>query len=292
MTQGTQGVPADGGQGASPPAPPPPPAPGNEGGGGNEPAPFHARFEDPEERGYAETKGWKSERDMLQSYRNLEKLRGVPKERLLELPANMEDSDALKPVLEKIGYAAPASAEEYGFSTIEGVDPAEAKVLSEIAFKHGVPAKLAKPIMEEIVAMNAQARADAMKQIEEEVAVETGRLKAKIGADKWDEFIETGRRAARQYGVSQQELEAMETSLGAARMMEVWNAIGKASTEGGFVTGERKQTYGMSPEAAASERAALMQDKAFMARYVAGDRDARAKMDRVNQIIASGKMAP
>lgn len=254
------------------------------------PKSFFERFEDPESRGFVEVKGWKSEADLLHSYRNLEKLRGVPPERLIQLPENLEDTEAMKPIYAKLGLAPPEKAEDYGFISLEGAEPQVAERLQGIAHKHGVPVKMAQSVMADILAMEAEARTAAVAEIEQEAAIEMGRLKARVGADKWEGFLEEGRRAARRFGVTPEEMAAMETNVGAGRMLEIWNTIGKTMGEGSFVEGSaRPNMGGMTAEGATAERAKLMADSAFMGRYLKGDRTAKEQMDRLNEIIALGR---
>lgn len=270
----------------SPPAPPPP-----------VPEPYYKSLKDPALRGYAEVKGYKHadpiefSEALLKSYQNLEKLRGVPAERLLTLPENMDDAEAMKPVFERLGLVPPATAEEYGFGAVEGADPQTAASLAAIAHKHGIPLKQAQAVFADVVAMEAQGRENLLTEVHEETAAELGRLQGEWGA-KYESNVETARRAVRQFGFSEAELAAMETNLGAAAMYKRFHAIGQALSEGTFIEGETKKgSFIMTPDAAASERARLMADKDFTSKYLAGDRVAKEKMSRLNQIIAGGQGA-
>lgn len=83
----------------------------------------------PEEIGHAQNKGWATlEGDaaiktVYQSYRGLEKLRGVPSERVLTLPENLNDEAAVKPLFHKLGV--PETADKYDFTSIKGADGKE-----------------------------------------------------------------------------------------------------------------------------------------------------------------------
>lgn len=277
-------APAEGGQGADAAQ-----AAAAEQGAAPPPA-FHSSFENPEDRGYVENKGWKANSDLLNSYRNLEKLRGVPAERLATLPESWDDEAQVKAFMERLPgdrFRAPEKADDYGFTAMEGADPTQAQALQEIAFKHGVPPKLASAVMADIMAHEKVARENVMTQIAEETAVELGRLKAKIGSG-WDEYVAHGKRAMAKFGITQEEAEAMETNVGAARMFEIWNAVGKQMGEAAYVDGARDKGHTMSKEGAQSERARLMADRGFMARYLNGDIDAKDRMARLNRILAEG----
>lgn len=277
--------PAEGQSPPSPPAAPPPPPP----------EPFFRSLKDPALRGYAEVKGYKQTDQIefaeaiLKSYQNLEKLRGVPEERLLTLPENMDDAEAMKPIYEKLGLATPEKHEDYGFSAMEGVTAETAAVATEyekLAFKHGIPVKKAQAVFADILAMEQQGRESLMNEVAEETAAELGRLQGKWGA-KYDENVEIARRAVRKFGFSETQLQAMETSVGAAELYERFHAIGQSLNEGSFIEGKTKTDgFVLTPEGARAERDRLMGDPAFMDRYLKGDKAAAEKMERLNRTIA------
>lgn len=298
------GVPGDAGQGAegtpppSPPAPPPsppaapPPPP-------EPPKPFYASLKNAELRGYLENKGYKQTdagefvEALATSYRNLERLRGVPENRLLTLPENMDDAEAMKPVLAKLGLAAPEKPEDYNFAAMDGVDPEFAKTAQGWMHEIGVPPKMAQAIAQKWNAF-AQAQNETLQaEVAEEVAVEKGQLEAAWGA-KHGENLETARRFARMIGFSEEQIAAIETNVGYKSTMEAFLRGGQRLGEAGFVDGGKpKNDFAMTPDAARSQRDALMGDKDFLAKYLSandpGHRLAKEKIDRLNQIIAGGQ---
>src|SRR5690606_18358521 len=54
-------------------------------------------------KGFVQNKGFKDPASVLDSYRNLEKLMGTPKERLLRLPENMDDANAMGEIYTRLG---------------------------------------------------------------------------------------------------------------------------------------------------------------------------------------------
>jgi hypothetical protein len=286
-------APAPGGQGAegtppvSPPAAPPvdpgavtPPV--------EAPKPFFSEFKNAELRGYAERKAWKDSESLAESYMNLEKFHGVPADRLLKLPENIEDKEAVAPILAKLGYAPPAEAAEYGFADMEGADPEFAGVASAAMLEIGLPAKYAKPLGEWWNKYAATQQAALVQQAEEEVAVEMGQLRGEWSA-KFEEKQEKARRAIRHFGFSEEELSAIETSTGAAnlyrRFADAHDKLGLG--EGGFVEGGRKKNdNAMSPEAARQEIQTLRNDKDFGARLLNKEAAAMARWTRLNEIAS------
>src|SRR6185312_841401 len=68
----------------------------------------------PEQVGYIQNKGWTDPKQVLEGYQNLEKMRGVPADRLLTLPATDADDATKAAFYEKLGR--PKEAAGYDFS--------------------------------------------------------------------------------------------------------------------------------------------------------------------------------
>lgn len=283
-----QGVPADGGQGAdAAAAAAAQAAAASAAAGDTPPEPFYKSFKDAELRGYAEVKGFKDAETLAGSYRSLEKMRGVPVERLLTLPENMDDAEAMAPIRERLGFAPPKEASEYGFATLEGVDPARAKVLEGLAHKHGIPAKMASAVFADILAADIATMEAQNAAYQEEVAVERGKLQASLG-DKFDGFVEEARRAARRYGLEQADIEALENAIGYEKTMRFMNNVGRTTGEAGFVEGDKRVNVAMTPEGAKARIAELSSNEDWRTRYLSGDKAAQAEMQRLQQIAHPG----
>ena len=122
------------------------------------PGAWQAGFSD-DLRGYIGVKGFKDPASLADAYRNLEKLRGVPQERLLTLPEKFYGEDGkLTPegrtTLDRIG--APKKAEEYGFKPPEGVDPKTFDTLRQAFFENGIPKTAAEKVVEQMNAFGKQ----------------------------------------------------------------------------------------------------------------------------------------
>ena len=189
----------------------------------------------------------------------------------------------MKPIYEKLGLAAPEKAEDYGFTAMEGVDPEFAQTAQGWMHELGVPPKMATALAEKWNAFANAQREGLLREASEETAAELGRLQGEWGA-RYDERVEIARRAVRQFGFSEEQLAAMETSLGAGDLYRKFYDIGMRLNEGAFIEG-----FAVSPEAARAQHAELMSDKAFMAKYLAGDLAARKRMSDLNLIISGAQ---
>ena len=105
---------------------------------------------------------------MARSYVNLEGRFGVPAERRIDLPEDMSNEEAMRPVWGKLGL--PEKPDGYGFKLAEGATETDNAMLGkyvEAAHKVGLPIAQARQMLDWWVNENAaaqQAAADALTQ--------------------------------------------------------------------------------------------------------------------------------
>jgi hypothetical protein len=110
--------------------------------------------------------------------------------------------------------------------------------------------------------------------------MEMQQLQQEWGKD-YDANIEAGRRAARQFGADEAILSKMEGALGTKGMLQFFAKIGKGMGEDSFVDGSGGGKFGMSPEAARVRVSQLKSDPSWVSKYLGGDADAKAEMERL-----------
>lgn len=229
-------------------------------------------------RAFAQTKGWRSPAEMLASYRSLEGLLGGEK---LPAPRDEADAEGYDRIYRALGR--PEAPDGYGLAAPEGTDPAFAEEASRWFHEAGLSAKQGQALAERWsahVGAAAQAEAEAFQA---RSGAELGEIRRAWG-DRFDANIETGRRAAAQFGLSGQDIAGLEQALGTRRMLETLRKIGAGLGEHSFEAGDtRGGGFRLTPDAARARTAALKADKGWSARYLAGDADARAEMDRLQQ---------
>ena len=260
------------------------PAPGaGEGGAGASDQPWYTGIQDEGLRGYAQTKGFKDPAAVLESYRNFEKLQGVPQDRLLRLPEK-DDDPAWGDIWGKLGR--PAEPKEYQLQ-FEG-DSAFADRFAEVFHKSNVTKSQARAINE---AWNGyvQEMIDAdTREREQRAAVEIGELRTAWGG-KYDENTEMARRAARQFGVAEDDFKQIEAALGPKKSLEMFHRIGAGLGEAKSFNPEQgggSPAFGMTAEAARARISSLTGDKDWTTKYLSGDRSAIDEMTRLQRIAA------
>jgi hypothetical protein len=231
-----------------------------------------------DQRGYVQLKGFKDPTMVVDSYRQLEKNLGVPKERLLKLPEKSDDVQAWGEVYNRLGR--PAKPEEY---KIPSSDPEFSKAAAGWFHQAGLTAKQAEVVATKLNEHQA-AKADAQKKaFETKVEAETVQLKQKWGS-AYEQNVATAKQAATTFGISGDMLDSIEGAIGFPATMELLNTIGGRLGEHGFIDGKSStQSRILTPEAAKARIKELKTDHDFVQRYTKGDSEARQELERLHR---------
>lgn len=237
----------------------------------------------PEEiRGFVENKGWKDPADAITSYINMEKYLGADKAgRGVVLPKQDAAPEEWNSLYDRLGR--PKSPDEYGIQPPPGDTGEFAKEASEMFHKAGLTAQQAQQLAtwyQEKSGMMLELQQSQMMQNSE---AEISQLQQEWGKD-YDANLEAGRRAARQFGVNQEMLQKVENAIGTKEMLKFFAQIGKSMGEDNFVEGKPSGSFGMSPEAARVRITQLKQDPDWTAKYLSGNADAKAELERLMRV--------
>lgn len=238
---------------------------------------------DDDRKGWAQNKGYKNATDLVDAYRSLETFHGVPKERLLKLPEKA-DAPEWGDVYDRLGR--PKDAKEYDIKPPEGQQADEK--FNEWARGTFHKLGLSKKQGESLVQAWNELQSNAMKATNEaettKITQEVEGLRKEWGA-AFDQNVNIVERAAKTFGMTDQQLVALKQSLGAAGSMKFLHNIGSRLGEDSYVGGEGK-TGGhsiMTPEGAKSRINELKKDAGFRARITKGDLEAKAEWDRLHE---------
>lgn len=234
----------------------------------------------PEEvRGLVETKGWQSPVDAIQSYTNLEKFLGADKAgRGLVLPKDDAGPEEWAQVYDKLGR--PQNPDGYKLPVPDGADPEFAKEAAGKFHELGLTAKQAQALTEWFNGKSEGAMAAQQNMMAQSAEQQMAELQQEWGKE-FDANIESGRRAARQFGVQEEMLTKIENAVGTKEMLKLFAKIGKGMGEDSFVEGSGSGKFGMSPEAARVQINRLKADPEWSAKYLSGNADAKAELERL-----------
>lgn len=236
-------------------------------------------------KGFAELKGWKDVGQVIESYQGLEKLTGHPQERLVALPKDATDQAAWDRVYEKMGR--PLKPEEYGLAAGEGADPEFAGWASKTFHKLGLSKTQAAEIAKEWTGYAQGLEQKMISEANTKSQLADTQLKTEWGA-AYDQNVRQAQLAAREFGVKTEVVEALEDVMGYDGVMKLFHNIGSKLGQAPFVAGGKGQTSfsgAMTPDAAKAQIKIYQsgQDPEFTKKYLAGDTEARQKMELLHR---------
>ena len=263
------------------------------------PAPSPAAFSwdtiqlSPEAKQLVGERKWESVDSAINSYRNLEKLTGVPPDRIIKLPAD-NDAKAWGEVYTKLGR--PETADKYTIPLPEGDKGEFASVAKNWFHEAGVSQSAATKLAERWNGyMAEQQKAVQTKQAEVQ-QTEINALKQAWGSE-YEAKAQLVDRAAETFGMTQAHLAALKQALGPKAAMEFLHNIGaKVAVEANAPIGMSGGGGGvMTAEQAQAELTRLRSDKMFSALFNHADpkqrMEAREKMDRLAKLAYPGMSA-
>lgn len=262
-----------------------PPAEGDGAKAPAEAAPWTAGMSE-DDIAYLETKGWngsdKGPADILKSYRNLERLRGVGADKLVKLPdrTNPEDVAQFKA---KMGI--PDSPEGYEPLALDGAGPdldsnAMAAISHELELTAEQHAKLG-----EVTARLLQTAETT--NIEQRVTRDTAEEAAlnKEWGDLQAENHLAAQRTTQRFGIDAETIESIQDAIGYRKTMEMLVKIGRGLGEHKAPEGEGKDApFGLTPEVARNRIAERQKDSGFFEKMKGGDTAAKKEWDDLNRI--------
>lgn len=245
--------------------------------------PWYSGFQDESLRGYMEVKGFKDPSALADSYRNLEKLRGVPENELLRLPKE-GDADAWNQFYSRLGR--PEKADGYQLPVPEGDDGAFSKAAAEWMHAAGLSPAQATMLAEknnEFLASQLQAHQEQIAHLQEQ---EMTQLKSEWG-QAFEQNTEIAKRAARQFGIGEEVMNRLEEGMGTKGLLEFFHNIGSKLGEHKIEgMGNGVGEFKLSPSAAKEQINMLMQDREWASRYLNGGAAEKMQMERLQQAAA------
>lgn len=229
----------------------------------------------------------------IKSHREAEKLLGAPADQMIRLPKDGNDP-AWRSVHHKLGV--PQDAKEYDFSDLKFADGSElqddfATFLRTTFHSNNVSKASAIAVARDVVkfldGLGAKGEGDQSAQL----AVEKDKLKQDWGYN-YNQNMIVAQNAARALGVSEEDINQLQSlkSVGFARTLEIFRTIGEKIGEDKFIRTPSGGNHGpMTVPAAREQLAAFKADKAWVAKFEAGDTEARRQFNNVTEIIAAAE---
>ena len=154
---------------------------------------------------------WKGVPDVLTSYRNLEKLIGVPPDRILKLPGDKDPAESWNGIYDRLGR--PKAATDYKIPLPEGDTGEFAKTIAPIFHEAGLSQAQVSKIAERhnaLMGEQIKKSTEATKAAQEREIVE---LRSEWGPD-YDRNNDTVDRAAAAFGMTKEHATALKQAMG------------------------------------------------------------------------------
>ena len=222
----------------------------------------------------------------IKAHREAEQRLGVPADRLLRI-ADPKNEAEVKAMWGRLG--APNDPKEYDFSTVKtaagaDIDPKLADALRASAATVFMPKDMASRVADAVVKYNdAKASEDQALQAGK-IATERAALQKEWGVNfEPNKFVAS--KGAEKLGFTAEQVAALEKTAGYAKTMEALRRVGELSGEAKWMQNGGAPNTVMTREQAQNQKAALMKDTAFVARYNNSDAQAYAEMTALDVIL-------
>lgn len=217
---------------------------------------------------------------LLESFHNLEKLRGIPQDKIMAVP-DSSDQAGLDIVYNRLGR--PDKPELYGLpKDAEGSDTN--KWMADTMHKLGLSAAQAKALFDANSTRTQGLQKAAKDRVDGEVANQLAALKTEWGA-AFEANEQLAANTLARFGLDAKAIAPLKTAVGGANIMKFLVAIGKGMGEGSYIEGGqiRNPNGPMTPAEAKNTIREKMADQGFIKRFTAKDSAAVAEMERLQK---------
>ena len=241
-----------------------------------------------EDLGFVQNKGWKTIGDMLKSYRNLEKLRGVPENELVRISAEPKEEE-IAAVMKRLG--APDNYEDYGIQVNPEDDGPFVKDLLVAMQQAGLTKSQATKLND---AYENSLRG-YLEGVQQQVAARDTAQEQEI--DKmWGQNAvlnrELCKKVVRTLGLTDEQNNKMKDVFGGPKgQYEFLFKLSPLINEdlGKGMSSPGAKTFTLTLDQAKARRTELMGDTAWVKRYMEGGVAEKEEFNNLNKIIAGVK---
>ncbi len=251
-------------------------------------------IEDPEIRGHLQTKGWDklepatAVAQAVKAHREVERMIGVPADKVLRLPADQNDTAGWAALNAKLGVPTDPTAYDLTGIADQALQDTLRGAVATAGLRPDQAAHMASAVSKHLA--EAQAATTANTQRENGLALE--RLRASWGPN-FDTNEQIADRAFSALGGPKEALEVLKGAVGADKVMGFLLDLGHKMGEAKFVTGQNPAGGHnlMSVEQVQARKAELMSDTAFTTRWHSGDTSARSELLDLDRRLVAARHA-
>lgn len=235
---------------------------------------------DADTKEYVNQKNFKDPKDVIESFRNLEKLRGVPQERLLKLPEKADDP-TWNDVYTKLGK--PATPEGYGFNPKDPNNAGFTNWAKDAFHKLNLTSAQGQELVKQFNDYQDQVESASKEEYANKVQSQTLNLKKEWGGAYQQNMVQA-QMAYKQLGIPDVAIDSLEKSIGFDGVMKLFHTLGTRVMEHGYVSGSGSgfgEGTVLTPAQAQARIKALKQDGEWTQRYLKKESKAVEEMERL-----------
>lgn len=235
-------------------------------------------------KGVVQVKGWQGPGQVVESYRNLEKMVGQKGQ---PIPAD-DDAEGWNKFYNSLGR--PEKPEDYKFDLPQEYNPDLVNFFSQAAHKVGLSKKQADAFLEGYLDFEHAYREEVVKRNDVSVAAAQSDLRQEWG-EKYAANINLAARAVKAIGLEQDAQLALENSMGQAAFARVFQKIGQAiCSEDSTPSNTAHGGFGpLTPAAAQARKEELLSRQDYVDSYMRGDPHKVREMEELNRQIVAGR---
>ncbi|MEO8837544.1 MAG: hypothetical protein ABI351_02400 [Herbaspirillum sp.] len=247
-----------------------------------------------ENTGWIQNKGYKTSFDLMDAARNMEKLIGLPADRVIKTPEKFRDDAGLltkegREVYEKY-FDAPKEAKDYDLEVPkEFGDANQAELFRKLFYEEGVSKSTAAKLVKGFNEYQAGLRKGVQDQAELEGKNADAILKRDWG-QAYDQNVNIAKEAIRTFGLDQKIVDSLHQAMGQEKTFKLLHQFGSSVGEGKFVRGGA--TNGpLEPSAALHQISALKADAGFAKKFAMGDAESVQKWTKLHEQAYPGQFS-
>jgi hypothetical protein len=263
-------------------------------------ATWYSTVTDPDLIGHIQQRGWDTKDpaavalEAAKAHREAERRLGVPADQLVRWPKDASDEANWAAVRERLGV--PKEATGYDFANVKFTDGSDlderfVTTMRDTAVKLGLPAEAAVGVAQSFAKFLDDAEAAETAEAGVKLEAERSSLKQNWGTN-YQANLDVAKHTAEALGVKPEAINALESQIGYAAVMEMFRTIGEK-------TGEARFVQSLAPGAGAGELMTVEQaqtrindlkaDESWVSSYLAGDVAKARQMADLQKIVWAAK---
>lgn len=242
---------------------------------------WYSNIKDDGLRGYAETKNFNSNEELLNAYKQLDDLGIAERAGNTMLKPDYDNPESMNNFYKAIGR--PDSPDAYKLLPEGQQQTTFSKDISKVFFDAGLTSKQVEAITSSYNEMSNNLNIAQQKEFETNSASQMEELKKEWGSD-YGRNVEMFRRGVKGLGATNEEFANIEKAIGTKRSVELFKNAASGLTESQFKSsGDANPAY-FSPQGAQAELNRLSIDKNFAEKLMNNEVSAIEKWERLNRL--------